>query len=136
MVISMKPFDKEKYRKALESLYIGNFDVIVRTTETDPETKQERIIETSLLTDEPCRLSDVTLQVTGSGEAPDLIQKKKLFCASDRETPEGRETLEIPAGSKIIVTQNGVTTAFKRSSEPTVHECHQEIMLDIFKNWA
>lgn len=127
MVTSMKAFDKEKYRKALESLYIGNFDVVIRTTKTDPEIKQERIVETSLLTDEPCRLSDVNLQVTGTGEAPDLIQKKKLFCA-----PE----LEIPAGSKIIVTQNGVTTAFKRSSEPTVHECHQEIMLDIFKNWA
>lgn len=127
MVISMEAFDPEKYRKALESLYIGNFDLVVRTTETDPETKQERIVETALLEDEPCRLSDVTLQVTGSGEAPDLIQKKKLFCA-----PE----LEIPAGSKIIVTQNGVTTAFKRSSEPTVHECHQEIILDLFKNWA
>lgn len=127
MVKFMGKFDPVKYRKALEKLYIGRFDVIVRTTETDPETKQERIIETSLLTDEPCRLSDVNLQVTGTGEAPDLIQKKKLFCA-----PE----LEIPAGSKIIVTQNGVTTAFHRSSEPTVHECHQEIILDIFKNWS
>lgn len=119
--------DISRIRQALEKFYIGRFDVVVRTTETDPETKQERIIETSLLEDKPCRLSDVTLQVTGSGEAPDLIQKKKLFCA-----PE----LEIPAGSKIVVSQNGVTTAFKRSSEPTIHECHQEIMLDIFKNWA
>lgn len=118
---------EEAHREAIEEFYKGVFDVIERTTATDPETKQEQFVETVIYSNQKCRLSDLTLPVTGANEAPTLDQKKKLFCA-----PE----LKIPAGSKIVVTQNGVTTAFHRSSEPTVHESHQEIILDIFKNWA
>ena len=51
----------------------------------------------------------------------------KLFIA-----PE----VEIKSGSKIIVAHCGKTTEYTRSGVPGMHATHQEIMLDLFKEWA
>ena len=45
-------------------------------------------------------------------------------------------SVDIPEGSKITVTQNGVTRDYERSGRPAVYSCHQEIPLELFKGWA
>lgn len=44
--------------------------------------------------------------------------------------------VSIKAGSKLTVTQNGVTTAYKSSGVPAVYPTHQEIILTLFERWA
>ena len=59
--------------------------------------------------------------------AAQLVQTIKIFLA-----PE----IRVQAGSKLTVTQNGVTTEYKSSGEPALYQTHQEIMLELFKGWA
>ena len=42
----------------------------------------------------------------------------------------------IEPGSKIVVTQNGKTVAYKQSGEPALYNTHQEIILELFERWA
>ena len=44
--------------------------------------------------------------------------------------------VEIKPGSKIVVTQNGVTTEFSNSGKPAIYTNHQEIMLKLFEDYA
>ncbi|MBP3037982.1 hypothetical protein J9303_00475 [Bacillaceae bacterium Marseille-Q3522] len=105
-------------RWAIERLYKGQMtviaDVLVKVgsvTETVP---------TAVIENEKCRLSQKTITATGDGEYGDVFYVSKLFCA-----PE----LEIPPGSKIVITQSGVTLHFKRSGESMTYDTHQEIIL-------
>ena len=45
-------------------------------------------------------------------------------------------SVDIPEGSKIIVTQNGMTRDYERSGKSAVYSCHQEVPLELFKEWA
>ena len=45
-------------------------------------------------------------------------------------------SVDIPEGSKITVTQNGVTRDYERSGKSAVYSCHQEVPLELFKEWA
>lgn len=44
--------------------------------------------------------------------------------------------MEIPEGAKITVTQNGATKDYVRSGKSAVYSCHQEVPLELFKEWA
>lgn len=120
-------------KKAIESTYIGVCDIIEYIHRQNSVTKISEKTEESVLSAQPCRLSfDVNnnrvLKPTLTGEtASEVKQNVKLFIS-----PE----IEIKPGSKIIVTQNGVTTAYKKSGQPSVYFSHQEIMLDIFDDLA
>ena len=84
--------------------------------------------EVQKLHGEPCRLSFSSISSTTEQDSAPLIQQSvKLFVS---------KTVEIPAGSKIVVTQEGRTTAYARSGEPAVYSCHQEIPLVPFKEYA
>lgn len=83
--------------------------------------------DVDVLTDVPCRLSVSSSPAVGSGEAAKTTQTVKLFFA-----PE----ITVKEGSKITVTQNGVTTAYKQSGVPAVYQTHTEIVLELFKGWA
>ena len=39
-------------------------------------------------------------------------------------------------GSKITVTQNGVTTDYASSGKPAVYETHQEVILELKEKWS
>lgn len=56
-----------------------------------------------------------------------ISQGTKLFTV-----PE----IQIKPGSKIIVTQNGVTTVYSSSGVPAVYPTHQEVILELFEGWA
>lgn len=45
-------------------------------------------------------------------------------------------SVDIPEGSKVTVTQNGVTRDYERGGTPAVYTTHQEIPLELFEGWA
>lgn len=80
------------------------------------------------LVDIPCHLSiESKTAAAQSASAASVAQTTKLFTQ-----PE----VTINPGSKITVTQAGVTKAFKCSGIPAVYTSHQEIVLDVFDGWA
>lgn len=114
-------------RKALESLWQGTCTVIVREEQKNPEHKRTDFVECEKYTDQPCHLSFKSKTSVGDGVAALVTQTTTLFLA-----PE----IVIPPGSKIRVTQRGVTKDYVRSGEPRLYNHHQEIDLELFKKWA
>lgn len=119
---------KDAVRAAVEALYKGICDVTEREDVTDEQTHQTAEREVAVLEGEPCRLSFEGIVTTDSVYgAPAKKVSVKLMIA-----PE----LDIKPGSKIAVTQDGRTEAYKRSGIPAVYSSHQEIMLEPFDGWA
>lgn len=115
-------------RKAIESTYIGFCTVYERRDVKDEKTKISRKTEVVTIENQPCKLSFERLNaVIQSETAAGISQSTKLFIA-----PE----VEINGGSKIVVSQNGVTTVYAASGEPAVYPSHKEIMLELFEGWA
>lgn len=115
-----------KVRKALEKGYIGTFTVtehqkIIRPNHTTGFSDVDVIIN------QPCRLSFSSSPSATNGDVAEINQTVKLFFA-----PE----IKVKEGSKITVTQNGVTTEYKQSGTPAVYDTHVEIILELFKGWA
>lgn len=115
-----------KVRKALEKGYVGTFTVTERQKYTKPN-HSTGFREVKVVTDQPCRLSFTTSPSTGNGVVAETAQTVKLFLA-----PE----VKVREGSRITVTQNGVTTDYKRSGTPAVYDTHQEIVLELFDKWV
>lgn len=117
-----------KVRKAIESLYTGICNVIVYDDVTDPETHLTEKGEVVVFENIPCKLSFERVNSSVSSETySEKGQGVKLFI-----NPE----MVVPPGSKIVVEQNNVVTAYKLSGEPAVYTSHQEIPLELFERWA
>lgn len=115
-----------KAKKAFEKTYVGKFTV----TEHQKITKSNHttgFMDVDVLVDQPCRLSFTSNAPTKNGDVAELKQTVKLFFA-----PE----ITVKEGSKITVTQNGVTTVYKQSGTPAVYSTHTEILLELFDRWA
>jgi hypothetical protein len=82
----------------------------------------------AVLSNQPCRLS---YSSSGTANQTDTVsnieQTIKLFIA-----PE----IKIAPGSKLRITQNGVTTDYISSGVPAVYETHQEVSLELEKENA
>jgi hypothetical protein len=115
-----------KTRRALENGYIGTFTVTEHQKVTKPN-HTTGFSDVEVLVDQPCRLSFSSNPSTSDGDVPKINHTVKLFFA-----PE----ITVKEGSKITVTQNGVTTEYKRSGTPAVYQTHTEILLELFKGWA
>ena len=115
-------------RKAVESLYDGTC-IIIEYKKIKKENKSTGFQEVVILENVPCRLSFKTIDNTKQTDtgASALVQTTKVFLA-----PE----IQVKPGSKLIITQNGVTTEYKSSSEPAFYKTHQEIVLELFKGWS
>lgn len=117
-----------KYGKALRTLWNGTCTAYGLVNRVNPVNKRTDQAEVVLFEDAPCRLSFSSIAITGSADhAATAGQAVKLFIA-----PE----LDIPPGSKLMVTQNGTTGAYAHSGVPAVYEGHQEIMVEPFEGWA
>lgn len=115
-------------RKAIESTYIGVCDVIEQSDMLDEKTAITYQSEVVVLEKQPCRLSFEKIQAANQTELGAAVSLGvKLFVA-----PE----IDIKSGSKIVVTQNGVTTVYRASGEAAVYGSHREIMLELWKEWA
>lgn len=78
--------------------------------------------------DVPCKLSHKTINATSPTGAGAILTKEiKLSLGNE---------YDIPAGSKIIVTQNGITEAYTRSGKAAMFRVHQEIPLELFRGYA
>lgn len=116
------------HRRAVESRYIGICSVYEFVKVTDNTTKLTKSNEKIVFENVPCRLSFSNIPAaSGNGTVVSKQQTVKLFLA-----PE----ISIKAGSKIVVTQNGVTQEYKNSGEAAIYESHQEINLELFRRWT
>ena len=115
-----------KVRRALEKGYDGTFTVTEYKKVTRPN-HTTGFSEVEVLVDQPCRLSFSSSPSTSDGDIPEINQTVKLFFA-----PE----ITVKEGSKITVTQNGITTEYKQSGVPAVYSTHTEILLELFRGWA
>lgn len=119
----------KSYAAAIKSLWRGKCTVTVRNNDTTDENTGRVVVgEVDTYTDEPCRISFDTVNATQpENNAANIVQSITLFI--DR-------AVVIPEGTKITVTQNGVTAVYEKSGKPAVYSTHQEIPLEIFKGWA
>ena len=117
-----------KARKAVESLYVGTC-TITEKKKVRKENHSTGFVEVVVLENQPCRLSFSTINSATPTEngASSVNQFVKLFIS-----PE----IEVKPGSKLTISQNGVITDYKNSSEPVFYMTHQEIVLELFKGWS
>ena len=117
-----------KARKAIESMYDG-ICTITEYQEYIKPNKSTGYHEVVVLEEQPCRLSFSSSPNTNpqDNNAAEISQTIKVFLSPD---------IRVNAGSKLTITQNGVTTEYKNSGVPAVHETHQEITLELFNGWA
>ena len=114
-------------RQVLERMYVGEC-TITEHLEYDKPNGGTGFREVTVLMKEPCRLSFQNKEAANAGErASRITQTIKLFLRPD---------VPVREGSKITVTQNGVTADYTRSGVPAVYETHQEVVLDLWKEWA
>lgn len=119
----------KSYADSIKCLWTGKCTVTVRDNKTTNESTGRVIVsEVDIYKDEPCRISFDTVEATQvENNASAVVQSVTLYI--DRG-------VVIPEGSKITVTQNGVTAVYEKSGKPAVYSTHQEIPLELFKEWA
>lgn len=127
MVKQMKAA-QQAARKAIEATYFGTLTVTELQKVRDEKSKITKSVEVVVLQDEPCRLSFEKIQATVQSESvATIVQGTKIFVSPD---------ISIKAGSKLTVTQDNVTTDYTRSGVSATYPTHQEIMLELFKEYA
>lgn len=109
-------------RDALESLYVGECTVYgFADVVEDGVTRQEmREIYTG-----KCRLS-YNIKYTSSREG---MQTPTFDKAEQRIRLFLKNDCEIPAGSRVVVRQNGIETEYRTSGRASVYTHHQEVAL-------
>lgn len=110
-----------------QELYSGTCTISNYTKSTDVNTHISSIALSPIVTDVPCRLSFSSLSSSLEGDVSKVSQVVKLFLSPD---------ITVLEGSQITVTQSGVTTIYKASGTPAVHETHQEVILELDKEYA
>ncbi len=114
-------------KKAIEMTYTGFCDIynFEKVLQEDKTTSTEEVLSFS---DMKCKLSNKSLdKASESTTATSKTKSIVLFLSPD---------IDVKAGSKIVVRQNGYTGVYKNSGEPSVYPNHQEINLELFEGWA
>lgn len=115
-------------RKAIESRYQGLCTILEKKKVKDETTKATALMDMAVLNNQPCRLSYSSSGVANQTDTVSNIEQAiKLFIA-----PE----VKIAPGSKLRITQNGVTIDYISSGVPAVYETHQEVCLELEKERA
>lgn len=113
-------------KKELQTLYTGKATIYSYSYATGEHgVKQKGDIP--ILTDIPCRLSFSRKAENEQDTTGSIVQDITMYCDP---------SYEIPSGSKIVITQNGVTRTYKCSSDPAVYESHQEVELTAYRKRA
>lgn len=127
-MVSMIEAARNAARQAQESLYEGVATIIEYKKVKDEKTKTTKYENITIVEDQPCRVSFSNITTVSQGDsAASKKQTIKLFISPD---------ITIKPGSKIIVTQNGITTDYTYSGVPARYSTHQEIMLELFERWS
>lgn len=115
----------ELHKKAIESLYQDRATVIVRELKKDNDGVS-KMVEKEKYINVPCRLSfgggssDVGLVTR-------YVQEDTLFIGHD---------VDIPVGSKIIISRHNQVYELSNIGIPKVYQSHREYQLKAFKGWA
>lgn len=120
-------------KNPLALLWTGLVTIYEYKNITNPDTFQTTQELVAVVEDEPCRVSfgehayafGRTIEINDG--APSVMQTITLFVRPD---------LKVGAGAVIEVTQNNVTTKYKRAAQPAVHSNHQEILLELYEDHA
>lgn len=116
------------HRKAIEATYDGTCRIYGMQSVKDPVTKVTRQEEVLVQEGIPCHLSySSTAPAAGSDTVTAVVQTIKLFLA-----PE----LVVPSGSRIEVAQQGREESYAQSGKTAVYSSHQEIQLELWKEYA
>lgn len=116
------------HRRTVEAAYDGICRIYGMQSVKDPVTKVTKQQEALVQENIPCHLSySSTAPVSGSDMAAAVTQTIKLFLA-----PE----LVVPPGSRIEVTQQGRSESYGQSGKTAVYSSHQEILLELWKEYA
>lgn len=112
-------------RPLIERLYRGTLTIHEWSLITDPVTHISSEVETITVADQPCMLSHTSTAPTTSAEGiPSVVKSTKIFVAPD---------VIIKEGSKLVVTQDGVTNTYERSGVPSVYPTHQEVSVNLME---
>jgi len=115
-------------RQALEATYEGVCSIMEYVDVIDARTKLSNRRAMVVTENQPCKLSFEKLEAAAQSEtASAAFQGVKLFLA-----PE----IRVASGSRVAVTQDGVTGEYAASGVPAVYATHQEIMLERSGKWA
>lgn len=116
-----------KYRKDIEATYTGKC-IITEHQKVKKANGSTGFSDAIVYSNVPCRLSFSTVSSANQNDSINsLVQTVRLFISPD---------ISIKPGSKITVTQDGVTADYTNSGMPAHYATHQEIVLDVFKRWA
>lgn len=118
---------REKAKKSLEMLFEDKCNVFeyVKEKQANGTTAHK---EKLVLADIPCRISFKTVNQTVEGaKSSTPVQSIKLFIPNDINTKDG---------SKIVITRQGETTAYKNSGVISKYATHNELGLELFKGWS
>ena len=116
------------HRKAIEATYDGTCRIYGMQSVKDTVTKVTRQEETLLQDGIACHLSySSTALAAGSDTVTGVAQTIKLFLEPEPV---------VPPGSRIEVTQQGRTESYAQSGKAAVYSSHQEILLEIWKEYA
>lgn len=120
---------QQKARKAIKQYhYDGICTVIEHKKVKNDRTKLTTFEDVVILEKQPCHLVFKTISSTEQSESAAAIkQTTKLLLSPD---------VIIKPGSKIAVTQEGMTTDYTCSGVPATYKTHQEIVLELFGGWA
>lgn len=119
---------QKMHRKALEETYDGVCTVYERKPQEDLETGDTVFREMKVQENIPCHLSYSSMPATGESDSGAAVtQTTRLLLAPEEE---------IKPGSRIEITQQGVTGSYSRSGKPAVYSSHQEIELVLFGGYA
>lgn len=112
-------------RPHIERMYRGTLTIHEWELVTDPVTHISSEVETITVTDQPCLLSNTSTAPTTSADGiPSVTKITKIFVAPD---------IVIKEGSKLVVTQDGVTNTYERSGIPSVYPTHQEVSVNLME---
>lgn len=112
-------------RPNIERMYRGKLTIHEWALVTDPITHISSEVERITVADQPCLLSNTSTAPTTSSEGvPSVVKVTKIFVAPD---------IIIKEGSKLVVTQDGVTNTYERSGIPSVYPTHQEVSVNLME---
>lgn len=118
----------KRYKNAVQGLWDGKATITVREGVLNEANGRTEPVERVLMAEVPCRISHTTVKTTEpSEEAAVVVQSVTLYIDP---------SVDIPEGSKITVTQKGVTRDYERSGKAAVYTVHQEVPLQLWEGWA
>lgn len=116
-----------KAKMALEKLYEDTCNIYTYEKITDVNTGITRQIKKIYLKNISCRMSFSNFPSTTDDEQAKLTQSIKLFLPSD---------ILIKAGSYVSICRQGLITDYVCSGKPAIYKTHQEINLELYKDYA